>query len=276
MMEDMKFDWLTMTKSPDNNLTDNDAEGSIDGNSMDFTQAMDSMMLDEGSATRQRSQFVWESKTSKRKRTSSQVSPPKVSHLFILFAPFINMPQKDGGRGPTKRRKDTDDAIQSVSPVEPAGEIDELGFFVSPVAHHSSPISNVSSPPHDTSSMEPWDAETSNDAINPQADEPNLPSDNDHWDDDEDDQLAIPEPQKGPVVLVPDSQSSLSPQPSHATPSGARSDHSDARSDMSKCSNVPADASLVADSAPCPKDARTDTTTDSPEDVYEVSFCSYQ
>lgn len=258
MMKHTKIPWLTLNTSPDSNLTDNDAEGSIDGNSMDVTQAMDCMMLDEGSDSCQRSHRVGELKPSKRKRTSSQASPPKVSYLFIPVALVINMPQKDGGRGPIKRRKETDnEAIQSASPVQPASDIDDFGLIDSPVGNHASPISNVSSPHHDTSLIEAWDDVTSNKALSPQANEPTFHSDDKQWKSDDDDQGDIPEdipqapsyynphlashsasfvdiPPEGAIVLVPDSQSSPPPKPRNSTLSGPPIDYLAARGGMSQ------------------------------------------
>lgn len=298
MMKHTKIPWLTLNTSPDNNLTDNDAEGSIDGNSMDVTQAMDCMMLDEGSDSDQCSHRVGELKPSKRKRTSSQASPPKVSHLFIPVALIINMHQKDGGRGPIKRRKETDnEAIQSASPVQPASDIDDFGLIDSPVGTHASPISNISSPYHDTSLIEAWDDVTSNNALRTQANEPTFHSDDEQWkSDDDDDQRDIPEvipqvpssynpplashsasfvdvPPEGAIVLVPDSQSSPPPKPRKSTPSGPPLDYLAARGDISHCSNVPSEASSVAGRAPCREEARTDTIThSSSQDGYEVSM----
>lgn len=119
-----KILWLMLKTSPNNNLTDNNTEDSIGGNSMNVAQVMNYMMLDKGSDSGQLSHHVGELKLSKRKRTSSQVSSSQMSHLFILVAPFINMPQKDGGRGPIKHHRETDNgAIQSVSPVQPTSDI---------------------------------------------------------------------------------------------------------------------------------------------------------
>ncbi|KIK40035.1 hypothetical protein CY34DRAFT_107949 [Suillus luteus UH-Slu-Lm8-n1] len=106
MVKDIMILWLTLKISPNNNLMDNDTEGSIDGNIMDITQAINCMMLDKGSA-------------------SGQLS----HHMFILVAPFINMPKKDGGRGPIK--------WCSIS------DIDDFGFIDSPIGNHMSPISNA-------------------------------------------------------------------------------------------------------------------------------------
>ncbi|KAG2029296.1 hypothetical protein BDR03DRAFT_1018596 [Suillus americanus] len=118
MMKDMTFPWLTLRTTPEMELTDTeDAEGSIDGNAMDVTDAMDCMILDEGSASGKHALRAGDLKPSKRKRTSSQASPPK----------------KDGGRGPVKRRKNiSDETIQSASPGQTESDIDDFGLLTSP------------------------------------------------------------------------------------------------------------------------------------------------
>lgn len=92
MVKHTKIPWLMLKTSSNNNLTDHNTEGPIDGNSMDVTQVMDCMMLDKGSNSGQLSHYVADLKPSKKKRISSQVSSPKMCHLFIFVTPFINMP----------------------------------------------------------------------------------------------------------------------------------------------------------------------------------------
>lgn len=259
-MKDMKYRWLTLQPPSENGLTDNDAEGSVDGNAGEVTDAMESMILEEGFTSGQSSHFVGDLKPSKRKRTSSQPSPPKVSHLFILIVVFINVPQKDGGRGPVKRCRDPSvAAIPSISPVESTS--DEYGFLVSPVGCQASSISHGSSAHHETSLLDPWDDDTMNNDPSTQHSESTsqlegqMQEDNDighaiagqmtqplSWEG-SGSQSASASPVdislESSIILVPDSESTPPLRTTHSPTSLPPLDHLDAHEDMTRSSSIP-------------------------------------
>ncbi|KAG1817589.1 uncharacterized protein BJ212DRAFT_1480153 [Suillus subaureus] len=160
MLSDMDIPWLAL--KPDEimapwsgftDITDDDADGSLDGNEVEVIDALDCMIIGEGSTSDKPGTHVGNSKYPKQKRTSSQVSPLK----------------KDGGRGPAKRCKNCQEILaQSLSPVLSSTDIDESGFIMSPVVPHLSLISNASSPWDDESVLlEAWNANTADDHHNP-------------------------------------------------------------------------------------------------------------
>jgi hypothetical protein len=257
-MKDMTYRWLTLQPPSENGLTDNDAEGSVDGNAGEVTDAMESMILEEGFTSGQSSHFVGDLKPSKRKRTSSQPSPPKVSHLFILIVVCINVPQKDGGRGPVKRRRDSSvAAIPSISPVQSTS--DEYGFLVSPVGRQASSISHGSSSHHDTSLLDPWDDDTMNNDPSTQHSESTSQLEGQMQEDNDirhAGHMTQPLSREGSrsqsssaspvdissessIILVPDSESTPPLRTTHSPTSLPPLDDLDAHEDMTRSSSMP-------------------------------------
>ncbi|KAG1804195.1 uncharacterized protein BJ212DRAFT_1486830 [Suillus subaureus] len=225
MLSDMDIPWLAL--KPDEimapwsgftDVTDNDADGLLDGDEVEVIDALDCMIIGEGSTSDKPGTCVGDSKYPKRKRTSSQVSPLK----------------KDGGRGPAKHCKNCQEILaQSLSPILSSTDIDESGFIMSPVVPHLSLISNASSLQDDESVLlEAWDANTADDHHNPDGEQQmSILSDVHH---------VRPIPQDGnceeieqptspltchigahpssPVILIPDSESPKHPHFRHSPP----------------------------------------------------------
>lgn len=98
MMSDLDIPWLNLKHTAGmpvsaalNDMTDEDADGSLDGDDVEVRQALDSMVIDEGSASITRGTANGDSLFPKRKRTLSQASPPKVSHLFASLHSYIKV-----------------------------------------------------------------------------------------------------------------------------------------------------------------------------------------
>ncbi|KAG2079421.1 uncharacterized protein F5147DRAFT_661883, partial [Suillus discolor] len=156
MMSDLDIPWLTL-KDHDaipvsaalNDPTDEDADGSLEGDDVDVREALDSMVIDEVSASVTPRTAISDSLFAKRKRTLSQASPPK----------------NDGGRGPPKRRKDGwPHTVRSISPIASVTDIQESGLISSPLVPTLPLSANSGSPIHDTSVLlDAWDEEMAND-----------------------------------------------------------------------------------------------------------------
>ncbi|KAG1825324.1 hypothetical protein DFJ58DRAFT_849574 [Suillus subalutaceus] len=220
MISDMDIPWIGLKNNNETDtppwsgftdVTDDDADGSLEDEDVAVTSALDSMIIDDRQTSVRPTPSVGDAIFPKRKRTSSQVSPPK----------------KDGGRGPAKRRRDAaHNVVQSTSPIQSLTDVDESGFLISPVVPQLSSISNGSSPRDDASVLlEPWDDDTNaqvqmsvsperqHENANPQQAPENV--------------IDIPTspvtsgvgvPPSSPVVLVPDSESSQRQRSRHTTP----------------------------------------------------------
>ncbi|KAG1789581.1 uncharacterized protein HD556DRAFT_1311175 [Suillus plorans] len=230
MMSDLDIPWLTLNNNLEegplpafNNITDDDADGSIDGDEVEVRQALDSMMIDEGSTSVKPGTTSSDTIFVKRKRTLSQASPPK----------------KEGGRGPAKRRKDSSRRIvRSPSPIPSATDIEDSGLISSPVVPQVSSNSNTSSPQGDASVLlQPWDEEMTDNDIDANGPRPdsflsNEPHKNANLhdaaarDDDEEEIKDPTSPQApsvsvlppSPVILVPDTQPSQPQRSRDTTP----------------------------------------------------------
>lgn len=93
MISDMDIPWIALK---DNNetegppwsgfmdVTDDDADGSLEDDDVAVTSALDSMIIDDSPTSVRPTPSVGDAILPKRKRTSSQVSPPKVSHSCTI------------------------------------------------------------------------------------------------------------------------------------------------------------------------------------------------
>ncbi|KAG2045850.1 hypothetical protein BDR06DRAFT_1015240 [Suillus hirtellus] len=150
MLNDVDMTWLkindNITQDPwlaFTNVTDNDAEGSVDIDNHDVTQALDSMMIEDNDVHINHETHFGTSRLEKRKRTMSQASPPK----------------NDGGRGTPKRsKKGSQTSVRSSSIIQYSPDLDQSGFINSPTLPLSSQMSTVSSHADNVSEiMEAWD-----------------------------------------------------------------------------------------------------------------------
>ncbi|KAG1886466.1 hypothetical protein F4604DRAFT_1675381 [Suillus subluteus] len=236
---------------------DDDADGSPNDDHVTVTEALDSMIIEDSSTSVSAGTGAGDSKLPKRKRTSSQVSPPK----------------KDGGRGPAKRRKDgAQNAIQSTSPIQSLADIDESGFVTSPPHPHSFSISNASSPRDDASIfIEPWDADMGSQERSAFSQDDQLESSYStarSWRRDSNTSIAN---HIRPVVLVPNSESSQHQRSRNTTPAlppiaslpGPRTPHG----------RVPPGTFIVVSQSPRLDGAATHTNSDVPaQDKSEIEM----
>ncbi|KAG1784504.1 uncharacterized protein HD556DRAFT_1451703 [Suillus plorans] len=214
MMTDMELPWLgintDITADPwlaFTNVTDDDAEGSVDMDGRDVTLALDSMIIEDDDLPIHHGTDAGISRLEKRKRTLSQASPPK----------------KDGGRGTPKRCKNGSQTnVTSSSIIQYSSDIDQSGFINSPTLPLSSHMSSVSSQPDNVSDiMEAWDdpiqANTNdNETAHRDATQPlwNVPDDNhiEHGKEDQNDRAKSTYVDRAgsasPVILVPGTQPS--------------------------------------------------------------------
>ncbi|KAG1859394.1 hypothetical protein C8R48DRAFT_774732 [Suillus tomentosus] len=150
MRNDVDMTWLRINNNimPDpwlafTNVTDDDAEGSIDIDGHNVTQALDSMMIKDNDVPINHGTHFGTSRLEKRKRTMSQASPPK----------------NDGSRGTPKRsKKGSQTSVRSSSIIQYSPDLDQSGFINLPMLPLSSQMSTISSHADNVSEiMEAWD-----------------------------------------------------------------------------------------------------------------------
>jgi hypothetical protein len=98
MMSELDIPWLNLNHTAGlpvsaglNDMTDEDADGSLDGDDVEVREALDSMVIDEVSGSITRGKAVGDLLFPKRKRTLSQASPPKVSDFFAFLHSYIKV-----------------------------------------------------------------------------------------------------------------------------------------------------------------------------------------
>ncbi|KAG1886469.1 hypothetical protein F4604DRAFT_1675383 [Suillus subluteus] len=254
MMSDMEISWIALKDddtetspwSEFGDATEDDANESLDCAGIGATQALDCMIIEDSSTSVRPGTDVADPIFPKRKRTLSQVSPPK-----------------DGGGGPAKRRKDHAHNVVRSTCVQSSADIEESGFNTSSVVPRFSTISNASSPRDDASVfLEAWDKDT-NDKLRTSSSpeeqhESAIPQNFLIPQNAGDGVIRIPTspltsgvgiPPSSPVVLVPDIKSSQRQRARHTTPAPPRITR---LTERSLEGSVRPGTSLVVGPTPCP------------------------